>query len=181
MPEDFNTLLDRAAQARREHRHDLAERLAGEAVRVSERRGSRMDLARAMTALGQTVRDQGRFEQAVQLYEQAADIYRADGPPLRYAHTIRHVADIRVDMDQAEFAEPLYDEAVAIYRGCDETSKLELANALRGTAMAKVRLGKDEGRALLEEVRALYAQLGVQAGVAESERALAKLAAAPGS
>jgi tetratricopeptide (TPR) repeat protein len=179
MPENVDTLLDRAAQARREHRHGEAERLASEALTRGERSGSRTDLARALTALGQTARDQGRLEEALQLYEQAADIYRTDGPALRYAHTIRHVADIRVDMGEPATAEPMYDEAVASYRASAETSRLDLANALRGTAMAKILLGKvNEGRALLEEVRGVYAELGITAGVAESERVLAKLAGA---
>jgi hypothetical protein len=82
-------------------------------------------------------------------------------------------------MGEPATAEPMYDEAVASYRASAETSRLDLANALRGTAMAKILLGKvNEGRALLEEVRGVYAELGITAGVAESERVLAKLAGA---
>lgn len=181
MPQ-IDALLEQVAQARREHRHKDAERLASQALTLSERSGARTDLARAITAVGQIARDQGRHDEALQMYEQAADIYRTDGPVLRYAHTIRHVADIQVDMGQVTLAEPLYDEAVEIYRDTPETHTLDFANALRGAALAKAGLGKrDEAVSLFGQVRDLYAQLGIDAGVAESERSLAKLAAAQGS
>jgi tetratricopeptide (TPR) repeat protein len=178
----IDALLEQVAQARREHRHKDAERLASQALTLSERSGSRIDLARAVIALGQVARDEGRPDEALQLYEQAADIYRTDGPVLRYAHTIRHVADILLDLSQPETAEAVYDEALELYRGDPETNTLDFANALRGAALAKAALGKrDEARSLFGQVRDLYAKLGIDAGVAESDRVLARLAAAQGS
>jgi len=148
-----------------------------QALKLSEKEGMFADQARVFTALGQIARDQGRLDEALAFYQQAAEIYRSNGPELKYAHTVRHIADIHLDNQAATVAEPLFNEALAIYRADPTADSLDLANAIRGTALAKVMLGKlEEGQALIEEARGLYERLGVEAGVAEMTRALTKLA-----
>ena len=139
--------------------------------------GSRAELAKALTGLGQIERDLHRREVALQHYEEAVAIYRAEGDVLMLAHSIRHVADIHLDEGRAELAEPHYHEALNLYRSHEQTPPLDLANAIRGLAILTHDAGRtDEARLLWQEARDLYAVVNVEAGVAESSRRLALLA-----
>jgi hypothetical protein len=171
-------LMTRAAEARKEHRFAAAKRDLHEAVEVCRSHGARLGLARSLVSLGQVQRDQRKPEEALSNYEEAAALYRAEREDLRLAHTIRHVADICRELKRNEEAEPLYEEALAIYRAHDATPLLELANAIRGMALLKSDTGNNaDARMLWEEARYLYGSAGVEAGVAESARRLAVLAA----
>src|ERR1700690_2527405 len=175
MSDTVENLLQRALQARREHRLDDAKRDLVDAVALCRKAGGQ-DLARALTALGQIERDQRQNDAALQHYEEAVTIYRAAGNPLKLAHTIRHVADILRETGRAKLAEPRYDEALALYRSHPETPPLDLANAIRGLALLKSDSKKNEdARALWQEARELYAAVNVEAGVTESNRRLALL------
>jgi tetratricopeptide (TPR) repeat protein len=122
-----------------------------------------------LKALGQSERDMGHREVALQLYEEAVAIYRNEDDALALAHTIRHVADIQQDLGYVELAEPHNREALAIYRANQEASRLELANAIRGLAMLTFETGKrDEAKLLWKEAGDLYAAENVEAGIQES-------------
>jgi hypothetical protein len=100
---------------------------------------------------------------------------------LRVAHTVRHVGDILQQMDwtddRAKLAEACYLEALEIYRGDPETVPLDLGNALRGYALLAGKTGRKEAaRGLWAEAGAIYAQVGIQAGVDECARRVAELA-----
>jgi hypothetical protein len=70
-------------------------------------------------------------------------------------------------------AEPLYLEAAGIYRQLGEKATLDLANTLRGLALMNESAAKmDASKALWQEVRELYAQCNVEAGVAECNKKL---------
>jgi tetratricopeptide (TPR) repeat protein len=111
------------------------------------------------------------------LYEEAVAIYREEGGPLDPAHTIRHLGDVHRHEGHAKLAEDCYLEALALYRGRQETPSLDLANAIRPLAILKDHAGEvEEARRLWEEARELYAGVNVEAGVAESSARLARLA-----
>ena len=64
---------------------------------------------------------------------------------LRYAHAVRHVADIDREAGSKEKAETGYADAMAVYRGEPGASKLDVANALRGYALLRQeRGGRDQ-------------------------------------
>ncbi len=150
-----------------------------EALRISREAGDQKLLAPALTALGQIERDLDHPAQALRLYEEAAELYRAMNDPLRLAHTTRHMGDIHEDLNQFEQAETYYAEALAIYRAHPETPKLDLANTLRGYALQKGATGaKEQAIALWKEAGELYAACDVEAGVKESERRVAVLSSA---
>ena len=70
-------------------------------------------------------------------------------------------------------AEPLYLEAVSIYRGRGDEAALDLANTLRGLALLAESSGKpDAAKSLWQEARQLYTKCNVQAGVAECDEKL---------
>src|ERR1017187_8136279 len=94
MSEASDKLVQQASQARRENRLADAKRDLVEAVDICRKAGVRVDLAKALTGLGQIERDLHHSEAALQHYEEAAAIYRAEGDVLRLAHTVRHLGDI---------------------------------------------------------------------------------------
>jgi hypothetical protein len=61
-------------------------------------------------------------------------------------------------------AEPCYHEALGLYRNHESGSSLDLANAIRSLAV----LRWEQTKALWEEVRDLYTNLSIEAGVTES-------------
>jgi tetratricopeptide (TPR) repeat protein len=176
MSSTVDQLMQSATLARREHRHAEAERDLIEAVSMARTNGSRGDLAKALTGLGQIERDLNRMDASLQHYEEALGLLRAEGDALKIAHTVRHVGDIHQDAGRRELAEPCYAEALRLYRGDPRTRPLDLANAIRGLALLKDNAGEaDEARLLWQQARELYAAVNVEAGVAESTRRLARL------
>ncbi len=176
MSEASNKLLQQALAARRENRLADARRDLVEAVDICRQAGERLDLAKALTSLGQIQRDLHHGDAALQLYEEAAALYRAEEDVLRLAHTVRHVGDIHRESKRPDLAEPCYREALDLYRGHERTPPLDLANAIRGLAILKDDAGEAEAARLLwQEARDLYASVNVEAGVAESSRRLLDL------
>lgn len=180
MPEHWEKLLNDALQARREGRHQDAKRELGEAVDLCRNASPRTELARALSALGQIERDLHNTEAALQHYQEAVAIYRTEAHSerneLRIAHTIRHVGDIHRSAGRSALAELCYDEALNLYRANQQTTPLDLANAIRGLAILKADTGDSpQAVSLWTEARDLYAVAGVKEGVAESNRRLAVL------
>jgi hypothetical protein len=70
-------------------------------------------------------------------YANAAALYRQIGPPKMLAGTLRHEADLWMQANRREEAEPLYLEAEKIYRQPGEESALDLAHTLRALALIR--------------------------------------------
>jgi tetratricopeptide (TPR) repeat protein len=176
MSDDLEQLFAGAYHARREHRFADARRLLTEAVEHARRGDIPEVLARALTALGQIERDMTNTQAALQLYQEAVEIYHKQSDMLRLAHTVRHVGDIYREDGQLAPAEPCYEGALRMYRANPDTPPLDLANTLRGFALLKEQLGqKQQARDLWTEARDLYRSVDVEAGVNESTRRLAQL------
>jgi len=176
MTDKSGKLIQQALQARRENRLADAKRDLVEAVGLCRRAGLQAELAKALTGLGQIERDLHCSSAALQHYEEAVALYRAEGNALKVAHTIRHVADIHRHEGRYELSERCYNEALRLYRDHEKTPQLDLANAFRGLALLKDDTGNiKEARSLWQKARDLYAAVNVEAGVAESSRRLALL------
>jgi tetratricopeptide (TPR) repeat protein len=176
MSEVSDDLIGRASQARREHRFADAKRDLLSAVAVFREAEIPIELAKALTSLGQIERDLHNNSAARQHYEEAVAIYREKGDALKLAHTIRHVGDILRHEGQRELAKASYREALELCRSNQGTLPLDLANALRGFAILQDDAGEvSEARLLWEEARKLYSAVNVEAGVAESSRRLTLL------
>jgi tetratricopeptide (TPR) repeat protein len=174
-----DALILKAAQARRENRLSDAKRDLLQAVGICRRAALRQPLASALTALGQIERDMHHLDYAIQHYQEAAALYRAEGNPLKLAHTVRHAADIYRNQNRRDLAEPSYHEALAIYRSHPETPPLDLANAIRGLAILLSNGGSiEEAKSLWQAARDLYSAVGVEAGVAECNRRIVALSQA---
>jgi tetratricopeptide (TPR) repeat protein len=177
MPNAADTLLTLGYEARRAGRLENAKQLFAEAVELCHGAADQAVLARSLTGLGQIERDLKNMVQALQHYEKAASIYRTLPDPLRFAHTIRHIGDILRNEGSVERARPCYEEALAIYRDHNETSHLDLANAIRGFALLKEDAGEAApAMSLWQEARELYNAANVQPAVQECDARIRRLA-----
>lgn len=176
MSESIDHLFAEATRARLEQRFGDARRELTEAVNISRKSKDQHRLARALAALGQIERDLHNDEVALHLYEESVENYRALNDALKFAHALRHVADILRHMGRLPSAATAYVEALRIYHDHEDTRLLDLANAMRGFALLKEALGENaEARALWEKAGSLYAEVNVESGVAESARRVALL------
>ena len=174
--ERLEVLLTQAAAARRDARSEDARPALEEAVAICRKAGVEPWLERALAGLGQIERDLGNLDAALSHYGEAAEICRRLDNPQRLAHTVRHMADIHLDAGNLVEAGPCYDEALAIYRAEDRPRLGDFANALRGSALLRERLGEREAaKQAWAEAGALYAEIGVQPGVEESVKRIARL------
>ena len=157
-----------ASLARRDGRLFDARRRAQEAVALCRKTGNSEKLVRTLMLLGQIERDSDRRAEALDHYKDAVEISRGVDQPLRFAHTLRHVADLHCDNGDLDLAEACYKEALVVYRGEKNAMPGHLANAIRGFAVMKDAAGSsDEARQFWTEARELYASLGVMEGVEE--------------
>lgn len=120
---------------------------------------------------GSQARNESNLSLAREYYAEAAKIYREQNDVLAYAHTIRHIADIyRIEAKYAE-AQPLYEEALEIYRSNLDTKLLDLANTVRPYAQLNEATGNLEtARQYWQEARNLYSSLRIEAGVEECDK-----------
>jgi tetratricopeptide (TPR) repeat protein len=170
MSETLTDLLNQAHRARRESRPDDADLLLAQAVALARETDDRHGLGRVLAALGQRARDRRETEDAIAHYEAAAAIARAEDDGFAVAHRLRHVGDLHLERDRYDLAEQFYAEALALYRSRPGAPPLDVANALRPMAIVHERRG--DAAPLWREARDLYAQAGVEAGVAEATRRL---------
>ena len=170
------SLLEQGYRARSEHRAAEAKDCFLKAIDLCTGTEERALLARALTGLGQIERDLEDLPGALKHYQDAVQIYRTLDNPLALAHTIRHAGDILRNARQLDLAAACYVDALSIYRENSATLALDLANAIRGFALVKGEAGDgQEAKLLWKEAARLYAEVGVQPGVDESEAQLARL------
>jgi len=175
--DDLERLVDAAWRARREGRHDEAERGLIDVVDRARLSGHRPILVRALGALAHVVRDADQPERALPLYEEAIALGRQGGPDLSLAHSVRHLGDLHRDAGRMSEAGRCYDEALALYRAAPSPPALDFANALRPAALLKESQGEiDAARDLWAEARRLYEAAGIRVAVDECRRHLTKLA-----
>jgi tetratricopeptide (TPR) repeat protein len=169
MSHEIDDLLQRAGQARGERRLADAQRDLLLAVELLRQAGARAELAQALKELGEVERHLPDGDGGRRHYEESVAIWRELDDPIRLAHTVRHLGDVHRAGGRPALAEPCYHEALALYRGSQETRPLDLANAIRSLAVLKEEAGERvEAGLLWEEAHDLYTALGVTAGVAES-------------
>jgi tetratricopeptide (TPR) repeat protein len=148
VPESLKEVFARGYRARAEN--DLAEARAAflEAVRRASLETDRPALAEALCGLAQAERGIGNPGAAIHQYANAALLYRELGSRERFAYAIRHEADILRETGKTTEAKPRYLEAEEIYRQLGDRATLDLANTLRGLALASkgIDASKPSGR-----------------------------------
>jgi tetratricopeptide (TPR) repeat protein len=137
------------------------------------------DMSQKLEALLQQARADraaGRMAEARAAYELAVAKARAIDDRTLLAQALRHVSDMERERGKSDEAFMTGQEAVDIYRQLPDASQLDLANALRVTALALMDLGKPlEALPVLQEARALYRELQISEGVAECDSYLSHM------
>lgn len=127
----------------------------------------------ALLARARDERTAGHTGQARATYGMAATKARDSGHPGLLAHALRHICELDRKDGKSDHAMVTGREAVAIYRSMPEASPLDLANALRVTALAmEASMKPGDATSLWQEAEMLYAEAGVGEGVAECGRHL---------
>ena len=166
-----------AIQLRREGDYAASKRAASEAVEAARAQHHQLDLGKALRELAETERKLHNSTAACQHYEEASNILRRTGPPLLFAHTIRHLGDLYMHDRNLAQAEHCYLKALEIYRQQNNTHSLDYANALRSLAALKTQTGPSAAaRDLWQQVRNLYIALDIPEGVAGSTAELDRIA-----
>ena len=169
--------MEDAARARREGRLEDAYRGYIQAADVCRACQERRSLISALKGVGQIERDRGHLDAAFAAYEEAVALAREEGDPLLLAHALRHAGDILRHLRRLSDAELRCAEALGIYRERSNAPRVDLANAIRSTAVLKEDIGANaEALSLWQEAQQIYSSLGVQAGVDECRAYIAGIA-----
>lgn len=124
-----------------------------------------------LLAEAHVLHERGEGAQARTLYDEALHRARAAGDPVGLAKALRHISDIDRRAGDPEAALAAAEEAATLYGALGPEHRLDLANALRLTALALEALGRPSLQAW-REAGDLYAELDIAAGLAEAERHL---------
>ena len=133
-------------------------------------------LGRIFHVFAQFESDHDRWQEALSFCQRSLKQYQKAGNKNRIAHATRHIADLQTALDDFENAEQNYRASIAIYNAAAQTNPGDLANALAGFGRLLSKIGKaDEAISVWEKTKALYQQVGLQAGVDEAEQRLQHL------
>jgi tetratricopeptide (TPR) repeat protein len=122
---------------------------------------------------------EGRWDDAIELYEQSRELRRRTGDVARVAVAMSNVGEIRSDQGRLEEAETLLREAMEIADSVGDELTSCWARATLGRAAA--RAGKfDESAELLERALEQFRELSAMAYATDTEARLAELEALRG-
>ena len=133
-------------------------------------------LGRSFHILRQIESDQGNLEKAIEYSRESIKYYKNSGSQTQIAHSVRHLADLEREVGNTKSSLDHYGDALSIYRESDHTHPLDLANTLRGYAIAlEIHEPGSNAIEVWKEVRTLYSQLNLQEGVDEADENLNRL------
>lgn len=170
MIETLKALLKRASDARSSGEPSDAELLYKEAA-AQAALDETVERAEALTGIAQARRDKSDRTGAAIYYAEAITLLRNANAQIPLAHALRHAAEVRSEMQEYGVASVQIDEAIRIYRAFEIPVPLQLANALRVSALNDERQARDSW----SEALTLYDASNVQPGVDESRRHLTSL------
>lgn len=149
------------------HGQELPETRRVEEAKPESDEGSetiQIETAEELNREAKLKRNEGEFAEAVSLHEQALLIFRKLDRPAERAYTLRHVADLHSELGELTKAKREIEEAINFYRDTPYGKPLDLANALRVSALNTER----QANKLWQEARSLYGSLKIDAGVDEA-------------
>jgi tetratricopeptide (TPR) repeat protein len=162
MIETLKAMLSRAAQARGEGKSAEAEQLY-KAAAEEARAKDVATRAEALMGTAQTRRDQGDLVGASIYYAEATTLARTVDNASLLAYALRHAADVRSLLLEYAVAGQLIEEAIRLYRALEPPVPLDLANALRVSALNDER----EAHASWKEACELFSTLQIQDAIQE--------------
>jgi tetratricopeptide (TPR) repeat protein len=174
--EALKSLFNLATAARNEGHDDEAERLYNEAAEQARAQDT-VGRAEALIGAAQVRRHRGDRPGASIYLSEAITLLRNEfanqpeciAPTLAYALT--HAAELRSELGESAVAGTQIEEAVRLYRAIDPLPTLDLANALRVSAMNHER----EALAAWTEAQALYNSISENPSIDEAQKHLEQL------
>ena len=168
MTDNFKELLAEGHRAQKENRLSASRAAFFDVVRKAAEEGDRPALAEALGGLAEAEDGIGNCAAARHHYAGAAALYREIGPAKMLACTLRREADLWMQTNQPEEAEPLYLEAENVYRQSGEESALDLAHTLRARALVREAKGEtNAARPFWQEACEIYARHEVKDALTE--------------
>lgn len=120
--------------------------------------------------------DHNNFERAMVLCKKATALYEKADNPGKIAHSIRHLADLQVEVNLLKDAVLNYREAISIYGKHGASNTAEMANALRGYAKVLELQNKIPGALnLWEKIKHIYSAYGFKEGIKEADLKISNL------
>lgn len=167
--------LVEACAKRRENDYDAAKKLVDEAYQLCEE-DDYDHLGRVFHIYMQFESDHHNYEDALKLEHRALAYYQKGEDTGKIAHAIRHVADLQSQLGRTKEAVENYEKAIKTYRSPESNSDMDLANALRGYAIALEKSGeKKDALKTWKEVKGLYGKYDIQEGVDEASHSIQKI------
>ena len=164
----IKAIFKQADDARRHGLYNDAESLLAQALELTVGVVDEDIRAGCLSKLAQIKRDLNNPSEAIDLYEEAIDLYRHLGKNLAIAHCLRHLGDIERENGDVLKAETQLLAALDIYRDLATEETLAIANTCRPLALLNEALGRtDKAMAFWSEALAHYSEAGVEAGIAE--------------
>lgn len=146
------------------------------ACEICEQAGAKKELSVALGKLGHVALDLDHPNKARTLFEESVAAAREAGDPLRLAHAVRHLGQVKHRLGRLESAGRSYEEALDLYALAGAAHPLDQANTLRPMALLSEELGDVEAARLRwRRAAKLYRAAGVEEGVRECEARLSRL------
>jgi class 3 adenylate cyclase/tetratricopeptide (TPR) repeat protein len=116
---------------------------------------------------------EGRWNDARDLYERGREAREMTGDPVEAAGGWFNIAEILSDQGDQQAAEPLLRDVLRVWKGAGMRSGIALATSQLGRVA--YRSGRfEEAASLLGDARAIYQELGGEAGVLDSDARIAE-------
>lgn len=145
--------------------HAEATRLAQEALDSASSRGDQTGEAKALWALGEVARIEGRSEEAQKYFKKSQDLYKELGDPVGLARNLLSRAQVARYQKDFLKAEELYQRGLRRYQSLGH--RRGMAQCLNGLGdVARFQGDHGAARGFYEQALAIYEALGAQYDVA---------------
>jgi class 3 adenylate cyclase/tetratricopeptide (TPR) repeat protein len=143
------------------------------ALSIYEELGDLQRQATVQNDMGAFAYWQGRWDDALRLYEQARLLREQVGNPVYAADCQLNIAEIFLDRGHLDRVEPLVVEALRVYRAAGFKARVALSKRHLGK-LAAYSGRVDEARALFEEARAIFVEVGFSSEVNDTDGRMAE-------
>lgn len=101
--------------------------------------------------------DSDNYLKAIEYCKLAVSTYKKSKDSTKIAHSMRHLADLYLEINQLADAEVYYNKVLHIYESLKDVSHQDFANALRGYALLHEKQNKiAKAISLWEQITELY-------------------------
>lgn len=143
------------------------------ALEIYSELGNLTGQARVLNNMGVWAYFEGRWNEAVDLYERGRLAREQTGDPVNAAYGVSNIGEILSDQGRLDEAEPLFRHALRVWKAAGDRSGVAFALSLLGRLAARASRF-DEALELYEQTRAGYVDVGDQVGAIETDARIAE-------